>query len=67
MLPRAFSDSRQPCLRQQLFARALSLDVEAAFRTFTESWHAGGSPWDGWVEEVERLRGLFAASIGAGG
>ena len=62
--------ARFPILANRVYVNscsqgALSLDVEAAFRTFTESWHAGGSPWDGWVEEVERLRGLFAASIGA--
>jgi selenocysteine lyase/cysteine desulfurase len=44
---------------------ALSVDVEVAFAAFMESWHTRGSPWDRWVEEVERLRGLFAASIGA--
>ncbi|MGE4221751.1 MAG: aminotransferase class V-fold PLP-dependent enzyme [Vicinamibacterales bacterium] len=44
---------------------ALSLDVEAALRTFVESWHDGGSPWDRWVGEVERLRTACAASIGA--
>jgi selenocysteine lyase/cysteine desulfurase len=44
---------------------ALSLDVEAAFGAFIESWHTGGSPWDRWMAEVERLRGVFAASIGA--
>lgn len=32
---------------------------------FTESWHTGGSPWDVWVGELERLRARFAAFIGA--
>lgn len=44
---------------------ALSLDVEAALAAFTESWHARGSPWDRWVQEVERLRAAFAAAVGA--
>lgn len=44
---------------------ALSSDVDAALGTFTESWHAHGSPWDRWVGEVERLRAAFARSIGA--
>lgn len=44
---------------------ALSLEVAAAFGAFTESWHTHGSPWDRWVGEVERLRTLLAASIGA--
>lgn len=33
--------------------------------TFVESWHDGGSPWDRWVSELERLRALFARTIGA--
>ena len=44
---------------------ALSLDVEAALKDYVESWHAGGSPWELWVEKVEELRAAFAASIGA--
>lgn len=44
---------------------ALSLDVEAGLHRYTESWHTLGSPWEQWVTEVERLRSLFAASIGA--
>lgn len=44
---------------------ALSIDVEAALTAFTESWRDRGSPWDRWVEEVERLRAAFAAMIGA--
>ena len=44
---------------------ALSVDVEQAFRKFTDSWHADGSPWDEWIDEVERLRAAFAHSIGA--
>ncbi|MGE0815098.1 MAG: aminotransferase class V-fold PLP-dependent enzyme [Vicinamibacterales bacterium] len=44
---------------------ALSLDVERALAAFTESWHTGGSPWDRWVAEVERLRLAAAALLGA--
>ncbi len=45
---------------------ALSLDVERAMHAYLESWHEAGSPWDLWVDEVERLRKTFAAAIGAG-
>jgi len=45
---------------------ALSIDVDEAMRAYLDSWHAGGSPWELWVEQVERLRARFAASIGAG-
>jgi selenocysteine lyase/cysteine desulfurase len=59
-----------PILRRRVYVNncsqgALSTDVEQALRTFIESWHAGGSPWDQWMGEVERLRALFAAAIGA--
>jgi selenocysteine lyase/cysteine desulfurase len=39
--------------------------VQAAVAAFLDSWRSDGSPWDRWVGEVERLRALFAASIGA--
>lgn len=62
--------ARFPILRHRVYVNscsqgALSLDVEAALAAFTESWHARGSPWDRWVEEVERLRSAFAAAVGA--
>lgn len=44
---------------------ALSIEVEAAFGAFTDSWHDLGSPWDLWIEGTERFRAAFAASIGA--
>ena len=44
---------------------ALSVDVEAALAAFTDSWHTHGSPWEQWVDEVERLRKAFARTIGA--
>ena len=44
---------------------ALSTDVDEATRSYLDSWHQGGSPWELWVEQVERLRARFAASIGA--
>jgi len=45
---------------------ALSIDVDEAMRAYLDSWHESGSPWELWVEQVERLRARFAASIGAG-
>ena len=36
-----------------------------AMRAYLDSWHQSGSPWEMWVEQVDRLRGRFAASIGA--
>jgi selenocysteine lyase/cysteine desulfurase len=44
---------------------ALSTDVDEAMRAYLDSWHESGSPWEHWVEQVERLRVRFAASIGA--
>lgn len=62
--------ARFPILGRRVYVNscsqgALSLDVEAALAAFTGSWHQEGSPWDRWVGEVERLRTVFAASIGA--
>lgn len=62
--------ARFPILGRRVYVNscsqgALSLDVESALAAFTESWHTRGSPWDRWVGEVERLRAVFAASIGA--
>jgi selenocysteine lyase/cysteine desulfurase len=62
--------ARFPILGRRVYVNscsqgALSLDVESALAAFTESWHTHGSPWDRWVGEVERLRTLFAATIGA--
>jgi selenocysteine lyase/cysteine desulfurase len=44
---------------------ALSIAVEAALASYVESWHAGGSPWEDWVAQVEQLRSRVAAAIGA--
>jgi selenocysteine lyase/cysteine desulfurase len=44
---------------------ALSTDVEHALTTFVDSWRTGGSPWDQWIGELERLRAVFAAFVGA--
>ena len=62
--------SRFPILGRRVYVNscsqgALSTDVEVALGAFTASWNTGGSPWDQWVSEVERLRALFAATIGA--
>jgi selenocysteine lyase/cysteine desulfurase len=61
---------RFPLLGQRVYVNscsqgALSTDVETAFGTFMESWHAGGSPWEEWIGQVERLRAAAAAVIGA--
>jgi selenocysteine lyase/cysteine desulfurase len=62
--------ARFPILGRRVYVNscsqgALALDVESALAAFTESWHTHGSPWDRWVGEVERLRAVFAAAIGA--
>ena len=62
--------SRFPIFERRVYVNscsqgALSTDVEAAMREYMESWHDGGSPWELWVEQVERLRTAFATSIGA--
>jgi selenocysteine lyase/cysteine desulfurase len=44
---------------------ALSTEVDAAVQQYLDSWRAGGSPWELWVEKTEELRTAFAASIGA--
>jgi selenocysteine lyase/cysteine desulfurase len=65
----AFRD-RFPILKQRVYVNncsqgALSEDVEAAFAAYLTSWREHGSPWDTWVETVERLRCRFAGAIGA--
>ena len=70
MLSLAEFRSRFPIFGRRVYVNscsqgALSLDVDAAMRAYLESWHDAGSPWDLWVGEVERLRGRFAAAIGA--
>jgi selenocysteine lyase/cysteine desulfurase len=62
--------ARFPILARRVYVNtcsqgALSIDVEDAMRAYLESWHEWGSPWEMWVEQVERLRVRFAASIGA--
>ncbi len=62
--------ARFPILGRRVYVNscsqgALSIEVEAALGAFVESWHARGSPWDHWVEEVERLRTAVATAIGA--
>ena len=62
--------ARFPILSRRVYVNscsqgALSTDVEQAMRAYLESWHELGSPWEMWVEQVERLRDRFAASIGA--
>lgn len=62
--------SRFPILGRRVYVNscsqgALSIEAEEAIRGFTESWHRDGSPWPEWMSELERLRALFAATIGA--
>lgn len=62
--------ARFPLLARRVYVNscsqgALSLDVEEANQRFVETWHRDGSPWDAWVAEVERLRDVVAAAIGA--
>jgi selenocysteine lyase/cysteine desulfurase len=62
--------SRFPIFRKRVYVNscsqgALSTDVDEAMRAYLDSWHESGSPWELWVEQVERLRARFAASIGA--
>ena len=61
---------RFPLLGQRTYLNncskgALSTDVEAAIHSFVESWHAYGSPWERWRDQMEQLRSTFARSIGA--
>jgi len=63
--------TRFPIFKRRVYVNscsqgALSTDVDEAIRAYLDSWHESGSPWETWVEEVERLRARFAASIGAG-
>ena len=63
--------ARFPIFRRRIYVNscsqgALSIDVDEAMRAYLDSWHDHGSPWEMWVEQVERLRARFAASIGAG-
>jgi selenocysteine lyase/cysteine desulfurase len=62
--------ARFPILARRVYVNtcsqgALSTDVDEAMRAYLDSWHASGSPWEMWVDQVERLRARFAASIGA--
>jgi selenocysteine lyase/cysteine desulfurase len=63
--------SRFPIFERRVYVNscsqgALSIDVDEAIRAYLDSWHESGSPWEMWVDQVERLRTRFAASIGAG-
>jgi selenocysteine lyase/cysteine desulfurase len=62
--------SRFPIFKKRIYVNtcsqgALSTDVDEAMRAYLDSWHENGSPWEHWVDQVERLRMRFAASIGA--
>src|SRR5262245_6077791 len=69
MTPEAFR-ARFPICSRRVYVNscsqgALSIDVEQAMRAYLDSWHESGSPWEMWVEQVEKLRARFAAAIGA--
>jgi selenocysteine lyase/cysteine desulfurase len=62
--------ARFPIFRSRVYVNscsqgALSTDVDEAVRAYLDSWHERGSPWEMWVDQVERLRARFAASVGA--
>ena len=62
--------SRFPIFKRRVYVNscsqgALSTDVEDAMRAYLDSWHESGSPWELWVEQVERLRARVRRSIGA--
>src|SRR4029079_16495287 len=62
--------ARFPILNRRVYVNscsqgALSVDVEQAMPAYLESSHELRSPWEMWVDQVERLRSRFAASIGA--
>ncbi len=62
--------SRFPILDRRVYVNncsqgALSTDVTAAIGEYLASWHEHGSPWELWVEHMERLRRSFAAAVGA--
>ena len=69
MTPAEFR-ARFPILGRRVYVNscsqgALSVDVEQAVAAYLDSWHADGSPWEMWVDQVDRLRARFAAAIGA--
>jgi len=62
--------ARFPIFRTKIYLNscsqgALSDSVEAALQEHVRSWHAGGSPWEHWVERYETARVSFARFIGA--
>lgn len=62
--------ARFPIFREKVYLNtcsqgALSDVVEAAMQDYLRSWHAGGSPWELWVEKYEQARSAFAALINA--
>ena len=60
---------RFPIFEKKIFINscskgALSHDVETAYATYLDSWRTDGSPWEDWVEMLERTRTVFASYIG---
>jgi selenocysteine lyase/cysteine desulfurase len=61
---------RFPIFEQKIFINtcskgALSTDVRAAYQQYLDDWATEGSPWELWVEQMERLRTKFAGLIQA--
>ncbi|HSF20001.1 MAG TPA: aminotransferase class V-fold PLP-dependent enzyme [Vicinamibacteria bacterium] len=68
MTPEAFR-SRFPIFQRKVFLNscskgALGDSVEAAYAEYLHSWKSFGSPWEEWVEVLERARARFAAFMG---
>src|SRR5262245_65382207 len=64
--------SRFPIFNRRVYVNscsqgALSIDVEQAVRGYLDSWHEQGSPWEMWVDQVERLRRAFPRRLARGG
>jgi len=62
--------ARFPILSRRVYVNscshgALSTDVAYALDAFVDMWHDVGSPWERWMGEAERLRGLVASLLGA--
>lgn len=62
--------SRFPIFKRKIYLNscsqgALSDAVEAAFHTYLQTWHEGGSPWDLWVQRYEEVRAQFAKFVNA--
>ncbi len=60
---------RFPIFRSKIFLNscskgALSTDVENAYAAYLDSWRGLGSPWEDWVDLLERTRAVVAQTLG---